>query len=190
LKNCAKPMEADLVALGQSVERRAEAVRKGAKKLRQGKKAKAGAASRPSMTTQADGQPEGPTPPAPAQLPLPPGARTEAQPGRAPTQPGPTAAPAARPCEPTPTPLSSAESTGPAASVGATPSPSAPWAGAALTEAQAVEQFCDRVRLNARCRGRPPLDPAPLKRHPRLEDIRAAVQTAREKNQDPDASPG
>jgi hypothetical protein len=155
LKNCAKPMETDLVNLGQSVERRVQQVRKLDRKIHRAA-AKAAKASDSASESSASATP--PSVPEPVQA--------RATP---PSVPEPVQARATPPSVPEPV------------QARATP-PSAP---APLTEAQLVHQFSELSRLNARVRGRAPLAPAPLERPRRLEQIRAAVQTAREKKTAP-----
>lgn len=109
LRNCAKPLQADLTAVQASVRRRAEAVREIAKQL------------------ACDGA----------------GAAT--------------------------------------ASASLDPSP--PSAGSsAQTETALAAEVCDLVRGNSRVSGKAPLDPAEMKRHDRLESIRALVDEAGKKS--------
>ncbi len=49
------------------------------------------------------------------------------------------------------------------------------------TEEELVREVCELVRVNSRVSGKAPLDPAELKRHERLEDIRKLVDDARKK---------
>jgi hypothetical protein len=53
-----------------------------------------------------------------------------------------------------------------------------------LTEEHLAREVCELVRANSRVSGKAPLDPAELKRHERLEDIRTLVDDARKKTQD------
>ena len=61
---------------------------------------------------------------------------------------------------------------------GASPPPAS---AAALSEVALVREVCELVRVNSRVSGKAPLDPPELKRHERLEDIRAVVNDARKK---------
>jgi hypothetical protein len=50
-----------------------------------------------------------------------------------------------------------------------------------LTEEELAREVCELVQVNSRVSGKSPLDPAELKRHERLESIRALVDDARKK---------
>jgi hypothetical protein len=50
-----------------------------------------------------------------------------------------------------------------------------------LTEEDLTQRVCELVRVNSRISGKAPLDPPELKRHDRLENIRAFVDDARKK---------
>lgn len=129
LKNCAKPMQADLTALQASVRRRAEAVREIAKLVQPA------AAGGPASDR-----------------------------GDLPAEPPQSVSPA-----------------------GTTPptTPASPHDGASTTpaveEAGFVREICDLVRANSLVSGKAPLDPAELKRHDRLEAVRAVVHEAQKK---------
>jgi len=66
-------------------------------------------------------------------------------------------------------------------SADAEPPPAATPTGQ-LTEHDFVLEVCELARVNSRISGKAPLDPPELKRHERLEDIRALVNEARKKN--------
>jgi len=55
-------------------------------------------------------------------------------------------------------------------------------APAPLTEEELAREVCELVRVNSRVSGKAPLDPAELKRHDRLEEVRTLVDDARGKN--------
>lgn len=173
LKNCAKPLQPDLTALQASVRQRADAVRKLGKRLSSptptpAPKRRAVAhlqdAPAPQTTTaklleppDAPGDPGASPPPAGATLPgddlqdVPAAQTSTAKPSEL----------ADAPCAP-----------------GASPPP----AGATpLSEEALVREVCELVRVNSRVSGKAPLDPPELKRHERLEDIRALVNDARKK---------
>jgi len=57
-----------------------------------------------------------------------------------------------------------------------------PQSPSALTEQDLAREVCELVRVNSRVSGKAPLDPAELKRHDRMEDIRNLVDDARKKN--------
>jgi hypothetical protein len=50
-----------------------------------------------------------------------------------------------------------------------------------LTEQTLVRQVCEMVRVNSKMSGKAPLDPPELKRHARMEELRAFVEEARKK---------
>ena len=56
-------------------------------------------------------------------------------------------------------------------------SPTAP-----ISESQLAQEVCELARVNSRVSGRAILDPAELKRHDRLEEIRTLVNDSRKKN--------
>jgi hypothetical protein len=129
LKNCAKPLHADLAALQASVRRRADAVREIGKLV------------------------------APSASAVPPTVEVAAR----------VASPLTEPAsEPVHTPVAlerEAQSS----------------AAEAMSELELVRQVCELVRVNSRVSGKAPLDPAELKRHERLEAVRALVNEARKK---------
>ncbi|MBI4872792.1 MAG: hypothetical protein HY814_14645 [Candidatus Riflebacteria bacterium] len=59
-----------------------------------------------------------------------------------------------------------------------------------LTEEDLAREVCELVRVNSRVSGKAPLAPAELKRHERLENIRALVDDARKKSLTPDDDEG
>lgn len=67
--------------------------------------------------------------------------------------------------------------------------PSAPVPVAALSETEFVREACELVRANSRVSGKAPLDPAELRRHDRLEEVRALVGEARKKKTSPRPGP-
>jgi hypothetical protein len=52
---------------------------------------------------------------------------------------------------------------------------------AAMSEQDLTREVCDLVRVNSRVSGKAPLDPAELKRHERLEELRGLVNEAKKK---------
>ena len=122
LKNCAKPLQADLTSLQASVRRRADAARKLARQL-----------PRPPAASEA-GTPEDRAVPATGEMQVP---------------------------------------AGPPAS---------------LTEEALARELCELVRVNSRVGGKAPLDPAELKRHERIESIRALLDEAKKKNRRPEGT--
>jgi hypothetical protein len=50
-----------------------------------------------------------------------------------------------------------------------------------MSEHDLARDVCELVRVNSRVTGKAPLDPAELKRHERLEELRGLVNDARKK---------
>ena len=147
LKNCAKPLQADLTSLQASVRRRADAARKLSKQISPPSKAapEAGASKARVMVPAVD-----------EML-----AIDETQP-----------------------PVKSTEVSAVApADQRKTPVPAG--ALASLSEEALARELCELVRVNSRVSGKAPLDPAELKRHERIESIRALLNDAQKKSPGP-----
>jgi len=192
LKNCAKGMEPDLTALGESVERRAEKVREVETRMHKAKQT-AGALVNPAVpVTEANAsKPSSPPPP------LGPGA---AQPAverskpegpaveEVPAEAAPFAEEAAQPAAERPQPPVAPDSAPPDAErtkggppVGEVLPEAAPKAAETASEEELATRFCALVRANARVSGRALLAPAHLERHHRLEQIRQSLDVVRKK---------
>ena len=198
LKNCAKGMEPDLKALGESVEQRAEKVREveaRMHKARQKKQAAGAAVNLAVCLTEASPSKGSPPPldsrsaePAAAR-PKPPGADV----GEVPPEVAPQAVEAAQPAAERPEPPVAPDSAEPAAArpkppgadVGEVPPEVAPKAKETASEEELATQFCALVRANARVSGRALLAPAQMERHQRLEQIRQSLDEVRKKKAHP-----
>ena len=151
LKNCAKPMQADLSALQVSVRRCAEAVREIAKLLHE---------LTAAATAVDHVEPPTACPP----------------PASSADEPHPTAGTPEQTTPATPSVVSEAgdpTNQEHADDHGAMSSP--------ITEEGFVREVCDLVRANSLVSGKAPLDPAELGRHDRLEAVRALVHEAQKK---------
>ena len=145
LKNCAKPLQADLTSLQASIRRRADAARKLSKQLSPPSKAAPEAsASEARVVVPAVDETQALT-------------IDETQPPAQSTEVLAVAPPAKR----------------------ETPVPAG--ALASLSEEALARELCELVRVNSRVSGKAPLDPAELKRHERIESIRALLDDARKK---------
>lgn len=183
LKNCARPMEADLKKLGESVERRDKAVRKLNKRLHllQRKESSQADASVPPPRAQ-------PSPQQPSPGPEPRSCCGSVVPSETESLDSAGAAPTPNPplpfaAEPSPPPLLAAEASPPPSAT--LPARVASTSG--VTEQRLVQQLCAMVRQNARASGKAPLNPSQLIRHQRLEQIRNMVDSLRkDKKKAPD----
>lgn len=145
LKNCAKPLQADLSALQASVRRRAEAVREIGKLV-----APSASAVPPTVEAEVMAEP-------------------------------PDVSPSVEHLFPEDAPATAAAE--------ATPPEDETSSPVAMSEHDLVREVCDLVRVNSRVSGKAPLDPAELKRHERLKELRDLVNEAREKNTAPQEIP-
>jgi Transposase, Mutator family len=136
LKNCAKPLQADLTSLQASVRRRADAARKLSKQLQPPPAVAPEASASEERVVLAADETQVPAPSAEVSA-------------AAPAAQGETQVPASGP--------------------------------APLTEEALTRELCELVRVNSRVSGKAPLDPAELKRHERIESIRALLDDARKK---------
>ncbi len=157
LKNSALPLKQDTSALGASVRRRAEAVRKVGKRL-----SSPSVTDEPEPSVQQEGLSVGPAGmPSSKETPVAepePMAQSEDSSATSSKQP-----PSAE--------LSAPESE-------ATEAVSTPER---LTEQQLAREVCELVRVNSRVSGKAPLDPPEQERHERLESIRHFVDDAKKK---------
>ena len=156
LKNCALPLKEDTSALGASVRRRAEAVRKVGKGLSSSNRTdgpKGSALSRCPDVEDAE---------MPSEEPSTAGSEPEAEPSKSGSDPVE---------QPLPVRPSASDSE-------AAPDLSTP---AKLTEEQLAQEVCELVRVNSRVSGKAPLAPPELERHERLESIREFVDDAKKK---------
>jgi hypothetical protein len=187
LKNCAKPLQPDLTALQASVRRRADEVREIAKQLAASTAVAAPAdpttahsghprVERPELLEGVDAAHNGLSATAEIRLSSP----THQDAGTA-------AAPAAAAGSEAAPQATNTTAAAPAAAAG---SEAEPQAADTTTEASAtprteeqdlVREICELARVNSRVSGKAPLDPPELKRHLRLEQLRALANDALEK---------
>jgi len=160
LKNCAKPLDADRTSLQGSVRRRTDAVRK----------VSAGLPRSPSPGSEA----------APAEEEVAP-VVDETAPPAASTEPTTMTAATQHDDSPRTADPSALTEEELAPVVDETAPPAASTEPPTLTEEELAREVCELVRVNSRVSGKAPLDPAELKRHERLDDIRALVDGARKK---------
>jgi hypothetical protein len=156
LKNCAKPLEADLRQVGESVAERAERVRKLHKRVTKSLEAQSPPPQPlPRIAEESQGQV---TPPAAPERACDLGSVLMQRPGAVERSHPPVAAPNAQ-------------------SPGAT-APRVPPVAEPITEPELVNKLCALAKLDARASGKAPLNPPELVRHQRLEELRSVVEEA------------
>lgn len=169
LKNCAKPLEADLRQVGESVAERVEQVRKLGKRV--AKSLESQTHRRASEEAQALACPAAPAEPQTlagssavgvSQAPVCPSVAQETQAPACPSAPGDHAA--------------AEETVTPEPPVQAVPPP--PPNVEPISELELVRQLCALAKLDSRASGKAPLNPPELVRHQRLEDLRQVVDEA------------